>query len=107
MEKRKSFAKSHHKATIKRLVYENGPLSRTDIHKKIGIRPASITQLTKELIQEKILIEKGLGNNRKGKKQRLLTLNPQGGMVIGVEFDPHSIHGLLIDLENKIINEKE
>ncbi len=107
MEKRKSFAKSHHKATIKRLIYENGPLSRTDIHKKIGIRPASITQLTKELIQEKILIEKGLGNNRKGKKQRLLTLNPQGGMVIGVEFDPHSIHGLLIDLENKIINEKE
>lgn len=106
MEKRKSFAKSHHKAAIKRLIYENGSLSRTEIQQKTGIRPASITQLTRELIEEKILIEKGLGNNQKGKKQRLLTLNPNGGTVIGIEFDPQSIHGLLIDLENKIISEK-
>ncbi|NLJ49449.1 MAG: ROK family transcriptional regulator, partial [Candidatus Atribacteria bacterium] len=106
MEKRKSFTKTHYKATIKRLIYENGSLSRTEIQKKLGIRPASITQLTKELIKEKILIEKGFGNNQKGKKQRLLTLNPIGGTVIGIEFDPQSIRGLLIDLENKIIGEK-
>jgi DNA-binding MarR family transcriptional regulator len=68
MEKRKSFAKSHHKAAIKRLIYENGSLSRTEIQQKTGIRPASITQLTRELIEENILIEKGLGNNQKGKK---------------------------------------
>lgn len=106
MEKRKSFTKTHYKATIKRLIYENGSLSRTEIQKKLGIRPASITQLTKELIKEKILIEKGFGNNKKGKKQRLLTLNPIGGSVIGIEFDPQSIHGLMINLENKIISEK-
>jgi len=105
MKKRKSFTKSHHKAAIKRLIYENGSLSRTEIQKKMSIRPASITQLTRELMEENILIEKGLGKNEKGKKQRLLTLNPNGGTVIGIEFDPQFIYGLLIDFENKIIGE--
>ena len=60
MEKRKSFAKSHHKAAIKRLIYENGSLSRTEIQQKTGIVQHDYPTHA-ELIEENILIEKGLG----------------------------------------------
>lgn len=100
MPRRKnSTVRNYYKALIKNLTRMNGPVSRTTLRKMTGMRPASITDITKELLQEGIIQESGHESSKRGRRKVLLDINSNGGRAVVVELTPARILGLGLDLK--------
>ncbi|HSV30826.1 MAG TPA: ROK family transcriptional regulator [Atribacteraceae bacterium] len=100
MPRRKNnIVRNYYKALIKNLNRVYGPISRTTLRKMTGMKPASITDVTKELLQEGIIRERGHESSKRGRRKVLLDINPDGGRAVAVEFSPSRILGLGIDLK--------
>lgn len=90
------------KALIAALIRREGTLSRIEIHRLLNLRPATVSKLTKELIDEGRIEEAGRSDNPMGRKQILLRSNPEFGFVIAVDFDAENVRAALLDLEPRI-----
>jgi predicted NBD/HSP70 family sugar kinase len=90
------------------LIRAQGPISRTSIQKRLGLRLASITELTKELLKSRIVTEsRHIPPCRKrGRRQTMLRLNPTGRLAIGVEYDAKHILAIVADLDGRLVREQ-
>lgn len=73
-----------------------GPLSRTDIARELDLSPASVTQLTRELIGAGMLEELDLKPSRGGRPAQLLGLIGAAGRALGVKVTAD--HLVLVDV---------
>lgn len=81
-----------------------GPISRAEISKIIKVTPATVTNITAELIRKNIIIESELGKSSGGRKPILLKINAEDHFLVGVQLGSYEIKAALIDLESKIID---
>jgi predicted NBD/HSP70 family sugar kinase len=63
----------------------HGPTSRADLARRLGVSPALMTQVTKDLIADGLLSETELSPSRGGRPARLLGLVAAAGGAIGVK----------------------
>lgn len=71
------------------IIYTQSPISRIDISKKTGITPATVSDITGELVKEKLIEELGEENEqliKSGRKKILLTIANQHSFYIGIEL---------------------
>ncbi|MFI6813494.1 ROK family protein [Nonomuraea sp. NPDC050328] len=73
-----------------------GPLSRTDIARELDLSPATVTQLTRELIGAGMLEELDLKPSRGGRPAQLLGLIGAAGRALGVKVTAD--HLVLVDV---------
>lgn len=73
---------------ILRLIYVSGEISRTEIYKKLGITPATTSEITRQLINEGVIIEKDFAKDYDGpgRSKILLTINEKYKYYLGVEI---------------------
>jgi predicted NBD/HSP70 family sugar kinase len=90
------------KLMIAALIRRNRQISRIEIHRLTNLRPATISKLTKELIDEGRIEEAGRSDNPTGRKQVLLRSNTRFGFVVSVDFDAEHVRAALIDLEPRV-----
>lgn len=93
---------------ILKLLRNEGPTSRIDIARKIGITKAAVTIITNEMIEQGIIYEKGeqlpKGNKiPRGRKKILLDVNPTYKMGMGLVVDSGFISFGLCTLKGDII----
>lgn len=81
-----------------------GPISRAEISKIIKVTPATVTNITAELIKKNIIIESELGESSGGRKPILLKINSNDYFLIGIQLGSYEIKTALIDLELKIVD---
>jgi len=86
------------KRLIEAVVRRSAPISRVGIHTITNLRRTTISQITRQLLEEGRLLEVGRSNNPLGRKQVLLRLNPNSGCIIGVEFDDEAVVVGVMDL---------
>ena len=69
-------------------IYATGPISRIDLSKELTITPATISEITTNLIQEKHIHELGADEttNKPGRKKILLNISQNYRHYIGVEL---------------------
>ncbi len=79
------------KAIIFDIIRRFGPLSRVQIEQMGDLRPATISQVSRELIDEGSIREAGLSDNPTGRKQILLEMNRDAGVILAVDCDPDFI----------------
>jgi predicted NBD/HSP70 family sugar kinase len=79
------------KAIIFDIIRRFGPLSRVQIEQMGDLRPATISQVSRELIEEGSIREAGLSDNPTGRKQILLEMNRDAGVILAVDCDPDFI----------------
>jgi N-acetylglucosamine repressor len=79
-----------------------GAISRTDIHRLTHLRLATISQLSRELLNDGKLLEGGPGDNRAGSGQKLLRVNEEFGYVVGVDYDAEFTMAAVMDLHPRI-----
>lgn len=84
---------------VKNLVRTDGPISRIALNKLTGMRPASITDVTKELLKEGIIKEIGYESSKRGRRKVLLDINRDAGRVVTLDFNSNRILGLGADLK--------
>jgi len=92
------------KRLIEAVVRRFAPISRVDIHKVTNLRRTTISQITRELLEEGRLREVGRSNNPLGRKQILLQLNANFGRIIGIEFDDEVVIAGVMDLAPNLLH---
>lgn len=73
------------------LIGTRGPLSRASIARQLGVSPASITHLTRSLIEEGVLREAGTDASSGGRPATLLDLNDRRRYALGVKITPNHL----------------
>ena len=91
---------------ILKVIKNNGSLSRADIAKLTGLTPASVTNITKILIESDYLIERGIGESNGGRPPIILEINIKARYIIGVSIGVGSIDVVLTDLGAEILAKK-
>jgi len=90
-------------SNIIEIIKTQGLKSRADLAILTGLTPASITKLTKKLIDLDILIESGIGVISGGRPPILLDINPGAGYILGISLSPNKIKGILTDVNGTIL----
>lgn len=86
------------------LVKSAGPISRREIADRSGLSPATITNLTSELIAEGLVHEMGSGETSRGRPPVMLRLNTKAGFVAGVKVMRGSVAAVVTDLDAQVLH---
>ena len=92
---------------VLRAIEKNGPISRANVGKIIGLTPPTISAIVKDLIERDIVQEIGKGDSSGGKKPILLKINSKTAYMIAVDLGgENGIRVALMDLSYHIVKEK-
>ncbi|MEJ8548314.1 ROK family transcriptional regulator [Brevibacillus borstelensis] len=83
-------------------IRQHGPISRSDIAKKQGISPTTVTSAVNELIRDGLVVEDGTGASKGGRKPILVRFCPDGQFLIGVSITNTAITIAELNLEAAI-----
>lgn len=82
----------------------NGPLSRSDIARKLDLSPGSLTRLSTPLIESGLLVEvEEKTDGRAGRPSRPLDIVPESQHFIGMKLTADDVLGVLTDLRAGVI----
>lgn len=96
----------HKRYLILNLINHLRSVSRTDLADLTGYQLASISTLTKQLIEENILKETGSYSAGQGRKRTLLTLNSQYLCAISISFSGTEISCITAQFDGKILSKQ-
>lgn len=82
-------------------VIENGPISRAELSKELGLTKATISSIVKDLLKQELIIEVGSGPSDVGRKPILLEFNEKAGYSICIDLGVEIITTMLTDLKGK------
>ena len=77
----------------------NGPLSRVELARGLGLSQASVSRLADELLRVGLLKEGAKVASKAGRKQTLLELNASAALVAGVSLRSQFVRVMLSDLK--------
>jgi predicted NBD/HSP70 family sugar kinase len=82
----------------------NGPLSRSEIARRLDLSPGSLTRLSAPLIETGLLVETGeLAEGRTGRPSRPLDVVPSFRHFIGMKLMADRVQGVATDLRANVI----
>lgn len=95
----------------RRLILEqirrNGETSRADLAKQTAIRPPTVSAVVKELIDEGLIEERGIGQTSGGRAPRVIVLRRNKPCTLGFEISETRILAGLCDLEGNVCDQIE
>lgn len=102
-------SKQLNKALILQTVLREGPLSRLNIANQTGLTPATITNLTSELLQDGVIQEIGdiqdVQKARAGRKAIGLDINPGSFYALGVHVRQDRIEAGIMDFKGRVVKD--
>ncbi|MDQ4491532.1 ROK family transcriptional regulator [Sinomonas sp. ASV486] len=78
-------------------------LSRVELAQIVGLSPQTISNISRRLLDQKLIMEAGKEGSGPGKPRTILRLNPRGMYAVGVHLDPSIITVVLLDLVGAIV----
>ena len=93
-------------ASVFGIIHDAGPISRTEIARRSGLSPATITGITGSLIEEGIVMEESTGLSTGGRRPTLLAINRSAGTAIGVKLTTEQVTVALTDLGANLIEQR-
>jgi predicted NBD/HSP70 family sugar kinase len=88
----------HNRSALLSKLFFDGPLSRHELSSLTGLSAATVSNVTGELIDERLIIEAGLIDSDGGRPRVLLRVDPHYGHVIGVDVGETGVKVELFDL---------
>jgi len=90
------------RSTVLNIVKAEGPISRTEIVRRSGLSPATVSEITGDLIAEGLIYEKAAGDSTGGRPPILLALTHDAAYVVGLKLAERQISAALTDIEATI-----
>ncbi len=81
------------------LVREHGTISRIDIARLANLSAATVSGITSDLIDRKLVVEEATGTSTGGRRPTLLAFNSQAGVALGVKVTESHIVCVECDLD--------
>lgn len=99
-----SRVKVSNQAAIKELIYHNGPITRIDIAKKLGLTVPTITANINALLAAGIIREVGVWEKERtnGRKAALIDIAEESRMFIGIEMRGSLCRTCVVDYRGKL-----
>ena len=90
-------------------IINNTEVSRSTVSQNTGLNKASISEIVKKLIHDKLINEIGIGNSSisGGRKPILLQLNKEAGVSLGIDLGYDYVTSMLTYLNGEIITERK
>lgn len=89
----------------RRLILEalrrNGPLSRAELARAVGLTKSTVSSLIQELLDEQVLFEGTLQTSGLGRPGMSLEFHAEGAMALGVELAVENTTLILLDLNHQ------
>jgi len=98
---------AHRRYTILNIINHMGSVSRKKLIELTDYRPASVTELVKELMDEGLVVEKGAISGGPGRRRTLLELNKHKICAIGILLGFTSVTYVLSQLDGLIVEKIE
>jgi glucokinase-like ROK family protein len=78
------------------------PLSRAEISNRTGLNRSTVSSIVQILLDNKLIRETELQEDRVGRPGMSLTLNPLGGFAVGLEINVDYVGGILVDFNGQV-----
>ena len=102
------FLQRINRITVLRHIRREEPISRIDLSKRTGLSPSTITNITHYFLEKNLISErKSPATGAKGRRPVWLSLNPNGGRLIGVEIRKEVLRGAVTDLSGNVLSYEE
>ncbi|TCC50542.1 ROK family transcriptional regulator [Kribbella pittospori] len=87
----------------------DGPLSRAELSRRVGLSPGSLTRLTKPMVESGLLVEVAGGptDARVGRPSQPLDLDPAAHHFVGIKLTGDTAIGVLTTLRAEVIASAE
>lgn len=85
-------------------IWFEGSISRSRLGKITGLALPSITRLVQDLKNAGIILETGKGESSGGRQPSLIRVNPDAGVVIGLDFSGMELRGAILDAANRCLD---
>lgn len=95
------------RSAILRMIVSAGPIARTRIAKELGLSPATVTAVTRELIDQGLLWVAERAPSNGGRPALLLELVGGAANAFGVKIAPDHVVGVRVDLEADLVERFE
>lgn len=91
---------------ILKAIIDNSSISRADLAKNTNLNKASVSSITKSLIEKNLVIETGTGDasSAGGRKPVLLEFYPYNGALLSIDVGTNYIRGIMTYLDGKEIS---
>ena len=90
--------------SIIRILFVEKESSRSLLAKKLSLTNAALTLTMKPLLEKGIVLESKIDQQRVGRKELKLKLNPEYGYFLGVDIRIHHVYFALMDLAGNLID---
>ncbi|MBT2531538.1 ROK family transcriptional regulator [Arthrobacter sp. ISL-48] len=81
----------------------SGGLSRVELAQIVGLSPQTISNISRRLLDQHLIVEAGKEGSGPGKPRTILRLNPSGMYAIGVHLDPAVTTFAVLDLVGAVV----
>jgi predicted NBD/HSP70 family sugar kinase len=95
------------RSAIFRMIVTSGPIARTQIAKTLGLSPATVTAVTRELLDQGIVRVAERAPSKGGRPALLLELVGGAASAFGVKVAPDHLVGVRVDLEAHVLERYE
>jgi predicted NBD/HSP70 family sugar kinase len=95
-------AGDHNQRVTLQAIRVNGPITRASLAGMTGLTAPAIANITKRLLDERLIVEVGRIYGHRGQPAMRLAINPDGCFSIGVNIDRDHISVVALDLLGKV-----
>ena len=82
------------------------PVSRAELARQTGLQRSTVSLIVEQLMKERWVVERGVGQLPRGRKPLLLTLNTEKAGIIGLNVMPRTTKMVLADLNISLHSEE-
>src|SRR2546421_5557338 len=86
------------RSTLLAKLFFDGPLSRQELSQATGLSVATVSNVTGELVEDRLVVEAGLVDSDGGRPRVLLRVDPAYGNVVGIDVGETGVKVELFDL---------
>jgi len=101
------FVRQINEISVLRIVRDEGPISRSEVARKMGVSKVIIGSIVRRLLETQILFEIGKGDSttQGGRRPVMLKFNADAGLAVGVEIHLHRANILITNMNAEILHE--
>lgn len=100
-------ARDLNRVAVLRLIGAQGPVARNRIAQQLGLSPATVTSVTRELLERGIIREAANAPSSGGRPAILLELVGGAATALGVKIAPDHLVGVRVDLDAEVLERFE
>ncbi|MFC0187213.1 ROK family protein [Fictibacillus aquaticus] len=98
--------KDINRALVIEYIRVNGPISRTDVSKKVKLSLSTVSNIVDDLISNNLVYEVGTTTSTGGRRPILLELNQNFGYTVGIKIEEKQVIIALTNLKSTILLKK-